>query len=1020
MGSIFDAAKVTYAAGPSTDPTEPNKAGIIGLFQLVESIIGTAIEGLIIGNAVVYATRSALYADLAQPAGRLGIVYGDSNAALNGVYVKSGASGSGSWSITNLVLPSSFITDLSAVIAEVTSARQGRGTLLANIASINRRAPSVLASIGGTANAITGSDPLSTADESNDPATSYILIPATTNTAGVTLSVNGDTPRPIRTFANLEIVAGDLVAGSYYLLISDGGRYRVFSGLGASPVKPSDLDLKANLAAFQSLLEEVTNARGGRGNLDARLDTLDETVATKASQIGLNAVSTEVAEARQGRGSLLTNVAAISRRTPSLLASVAGTPNAITASDALSTADESNDSGTTYILAPLATNTDAVTLSVNGDTARPIRTFSNGALAAGDLVAGYYYLLIADGTRYRVYSQLGTNAVRQADVDSKASQTSLQAVLDEIVAARNGRGTLDARLDTLDETVGAKASQTAFQAVADEVTTARNGRGSLDARLDTLDETVATKASQTALTTLATSVAEIDGDVSAVASEVTAARLSKASLSASLVDISRRADNLLTAIAGTANAITATAAGLSADDVHADGSVFLLTPAVDNTDTVSLAINGDTARPVRTHGNENLKAGDLAAGCSYRLRAEGSRYRVLSRLGNTPNRKPTLAEILTGPAIADLLDTDVLGVSRSGAGSPISVTDFIIALEARLSPPLNWFKAPVTAGLQPTILIREDAGLRAIRVQSADDTTLYLGLAGETPAENKAGTLTGEYFSEDQMPPGEVSIAAAAEGTPVTCFFGTRTTYNVNIAYKANALINRYSSTLGEPARTAIRAAFTDLDDAGILWAARDCCILMPGPSLADSLLNWAGGPTATAFGSPVLTPWQYWTFSGANALDTGLRLALAAGDLDHTIWGYADSTIQGGTKFLFGDSKTRMNANRNATTMATLDLNSTSTTTTNGATGGLFGVSRDSEDRYEALYNSVRYPIEQPVTQTSDKSIVFGALHTGADPSSGYTGAAKAFGFSRKLSPAQFVDLKTITDTYLAAVGGL
>lgn len=261
MGSIADSAKVTYSPGPSIDPTEPDKADVIRLFQLVESVIETATQGLVIGNAVVYATRSALYADLAHPAGRLGIVYNDSNATLNGIYVKSGASGSGSWAITGLALPSSFITDLTGVIAEVTNARQGRGNLLANVAAISRRAPSILASVSGT-NALTATDALSTADESNDPATCYLLIPANTNTDVVTLAVNGDTARPVRTFGNQELIAGDLVAGMYYLLISDGGRFRVFSSLGSAPSRNVDpVDGVIPKLAAGDLITDPTNTQ---------------------------------------------------------------------------------------------------------------------------------------------------------------------------------------------------------------------------------------------------------------------------------------------------------------------------------------------------------------------------------------------------------------------------------------------------------------------------------------------------------------------------------------------------------------------------------------------------------------------------------------------------------------------------------------------------------------------------------------------------------------------------------------
>lgn len=140
MAAILDNAKTVYAAGPSSAPTEPNKADIIRLFALVEGIIGSAVNGLVVGSAVVYQTRASLFANLARPADSLGIVYGDSTAAYNGVYVKAGASGSGSWTLTNLALPATFTADLAAVIvaqaatqSEVTAARSGSASLVARL-----------------------------------------------------------------------------------------------------------------------------------------------------------------------------------------------------------------------------------------------------------------------------------------------------------------------------------------------------------------------------------------------------------------------------------------------------------------------------------------------------------------------------------------------------------------------------------------------------------------------------------------------------------------------------------------------------------------------------------------------------------------------------------------------------------------------------------------------------------------------------------------------------------------------
>lgn len=114
MGSILDSARLTYAAGTAGSPKQPVKAEIIGIFALIEAILGTAVNGLVVGNAVVYQTRALLYAAAARPSGSLAVVYGDGTAAYNGIYVTNGGTGAAAWTLTSLVLPASFATELAA------------------------------------------------------------------------------------------------------------------------------------------------------------------------------------------------------------------------------------------------------------------------------------------------------------------------------------------------------------------------------------------------------------------------------------------------------------------------------------------------------------------------------------------------------------------------------------------------------------------------------------------------------------------------------------------------------------------------------------------------------------------------------------------------------------------------------------------------------------------------------------------------------------------------------------------
>lgn len=122
MGDITTDAATEFRdfeAPGSSELHDPGKPGIRALFGKIDVTISSAVNGLVIGNAVVYATRAGLYADLAHIANTLGVVYADSTAAYNGVYVKVGGSGSGSWTLTSITLPSSFVDDLNAAIADL-------------------------------------------------------------------------------------------------------------------------------------------------------------------------------------------------------------------------------------------------------------------------------------------------------------------------------------------------------------------------------------------------------------------------------------------------------------------------------------------------------------------------------------------------------------------------------------------------------------------------------------------------------------------------------------------------------------------------------------------------------------------------------------------------------------------------------------------------------------------------------------------------------------------------------------
>lgn len=147
MGQFRDAARTAFRdfatdGVPASGAHEPVKAEIREAFTIGDAMLTSVVDGAVMGAAVPYATRAGLYADLAHDAGKLGVVYDDSTAAYNGVYVKSGASGAGSWTITDLALPSTFAADLAALDTAV-DGKQPLATALTVLASLTPAASKI-------------------------------------------------------------------------------------------------------------------------------------------------------------------------------------------------------------------------------------------------------------------------------------------------------------------------------------------------------------------------------------------------------------------------------------------------------------------------------------------------------------------------------------------------------------------------------------------------------------------------------------------------------------------------------------------------------------------------------------------------------------------------------------------------------------------------------------------------------------------------------------------------------------
>lgn len=168
---------------PSSGPNEPDKAEIIAWATFWEAMLGAGTAGL------SYATLGALSADLAHGVNTTATVYADPSAANNGLYVKAGASGTGSWS---------RIGDLPNAIVRLTVS-------------------------GGTANAILADAPEVPVMPGNKL---YLLTPTANNTGATT--INGS---PVKNALGSSLAANSLVTDLPVLMAWQTDHYQILVSL---------------------------------------------------------------------------------------------------------------------------------------------------------------------------------------------------------------------------------------------------------------------------------------------------------------------------------------------------------------------------------------------------------------------------------------------------------------------------------------------------------------------------------------------------------------------------------------------------------------------------------------------------------------------------------------------------------------------------------------------------------------------------------------------------------------------
>lgn len=226
-----------WADGPYTDPYQPAKSDIREWGTWVEGIINAFTSN----GGLVYTSRAALFADLAHAAPAMAWVLGDPTAAYNGIYAKSGASGSGTWTRVG-DLPFSFIiaSDIGA----------------------------------GTPNAIqaTSSIPIS-----NSALVVTNVFEANTSSP-VTIAFNGGSVLTIKTNSGNDIVAGGLAAGMLLFGIVSGSTFRCINDqISSSIVAAAEA---AQTAAAASASSAAASAASAAASAAARIDSRAYAIAS--------------------------------------------------------------------------------------------------------------------------------------------------------------------------------------------------------------------------------------------------------------------------------------------------------------------------------------------------------------------------------------------------------------------------------------------------------------------------------------------------------------------------------------------------------------------------------------------------------------------------------------------------------------------------------------------------------------------------------------------------------------------